>query len=121
MLAKRAANLYVEGELTRYLPTGNCGIVTNIRGANVQLYSAGARMTHYHTIGILTPGCGLCHAAFSMNNEMSLAFLADRDAMPDPEFYRECLQRSFDALYVAVTGELASGAAPRRKTRRTRA
>jgi len=102
LFAKPAANLYVEGELTRFLPTGNCGIVTNMRGAPIQLYSAGARMTHYHCIGVLTPGCGLCHAAFSMNNQMSLAFLADRDTMPDPDFYRQCLENSFEALKKAV-------------------
>ncbi len=115
IIAKRAASLYIDYGLTRYLPAGNCGIVTNMRGAPVQLYCAGARLDQYHCIGLLTPGCGICHAAFSMNDLLSLAFLADRDAMPDPEFYRECLEDSFVALKSAVNAQT------RRKPRRKRA
>lgn len=43
-------------------------------------------------IGLLTPGCGLCHAVFSMNNKMSISFLADCEAMPDPDVYLDCAE-----------------------------
>ena len=104
IVSKTIANLYVDRELTRFLPTGNCGIVTNIPGPPVQLYCAGAKLTQYHCLGLLTPGCGLMHAAFSMNDEMSLSFLADRDAIPDPALYRQCMQNSYAALKRSVMG-----------------
>ena len=118
MISKRAAKLYADSELTRFLPIGNCGIVTNIVGAPIQLYCAGAKLTNYHVVGLLTAGCGLCHAAFTMNNEMSLSFLADRDAMPDPEFYRQCVENSYAALkdaVLAVPQEAATKSAPSAK------
>ena len=118
MISKRAARLYADNELTRFLPIGNCGIVTNIVGAPIQLYCAGAKLTNYHCFGLLTPGCGLCHAAFSMNNEMSLSFLADRDAMPDPEFYRECVENSYAALKDAALAAPQVSAAKTKSTKR---
>jgi WS/DGAT/MGAT family acyltransferase len=118
LIAKPAAGVYVGQGLTRLLPTGNCGIVTNIVGAPVQLYCAGARLTHYHCLGLLTPGCGLCHAAFSMNEELSLSFLANRDVMPDPDFYRDCLERSFLALRKA---SMDTGGRKKRSSKRAAA
>jgi len=108
IIAKTAANLYVDRELTRYLPTGNCGIITNIVGAPLQLYCAGAKLSHYHCVGLLTPGCGLCHAVFSMNNEMSISFLADRKAIPDPELYVKCIEDSWVELRDAVKSAVAT-------------
>jgi len=37
-----------------------------------------------------------------MNDEMSLAFVADREAIPDPEFYRACPENSFSTLQAAL-------------------
>jgi WS/DGAT/MGAT family acyltransferase len=118
IIAKTAANLYVDRELTRYLPIGNCGIVTNIVGAPVQLYCAGAKLSHYHCLGLLTPGVGLCHAVFSMNNEMSISFLADRKAIPDPEVYLKCIEDSWAELKEAV---LSAAMPHRTSTNRSKA
>ena len=104
VIGKRLANIYVDNALTRRLPMGVCGIITNIPGAPVQLYCAGARLTDYHCLGVLTPGCGICNAVFSMNENVSMAFLADRDCIPDPDLYRQSLEESYAELKHAVLG-----------------
>jgi hypothetical protein len=35
---------------------------------------------------------------------VTLSFTACRDMMPDPGFYAECVQKSFDELYAATVG-----------------
>jgi hypothetical protein len=40
----------------------------------------------------------------SYNNTITICAIADRDMMPDPAFYSECLQASFDELRVRTIG-----------------
>ena len=35
---------------------------------------------------------------------MNLSVLGDRDIMPDPDFYMECLRASYEELYEAAEG-----------------
>jgi WS/DGAT/MGAT family acyltransferase len=84
-------------------------IVTNVPGSPFQLYLCGAALVDSFGIGVLAPGMGLFHTVTSavMNKKGSIiiAVLSCRKAMPDPEFYAECLQSSFDAHLQAVRGE----------------
>jgi hypothetical protein len=57
---------------------------------------------------------GLGHVVQSYVDEATIAFTADRDVMPDPEFYAQCIQDSFDELLAAA--QKISGAAEARKT-----
>ena len=86
-------------------------MVTNVAGPNFDLYCAGARLVRYYGLGVLTPGVGLFHALFSSSGVITLSVLADRDHLPDPDFYRQCLEASFEELKRGVLG----------KTRRPRA
>ena len=67
-------------------------------------------------MGPLTPGMGLFHTVNSMvmrdKGTLTLAFICCRDLMPDPEFYRECINASFE--------ELKAAAKPTKKTRARR-
>ncbi len=82
-------------------------IVTNVPGSPFQLYLCGAELIDSFGIGVLAPGMGLFHTVTSavMNKQgtIIIAALACRDLMPDPEFYSQCLQDSFDELYAAAT------------------
>ena len=49
----------------------------------------------------LTDGMGLGHVVQSYVDEATISFTACREIMPDPEFYTECLQDSFDELLAA--------------------
>ena len=98
-LAKRVARWYVDRHMTEKLPMGNCcGVITNVVGPSEPLYSAGARLVQYYPMGVLTAGGGLFHSVFSMAGTLSITATADRGAMPDPEFYRQCLDDSFKEL-----------------------
>ena len=97
-ISKIATRLYAEKKLTQRMPMGSCGAITNVVGPRIVLYSAGAKLVNYYCTGLLTPGVGMFQAIFSMNENISFSVLADRDIMPDPEFYKQCLQDELQEL-----------------------
>jgi hypothetical protein len=76
--------------------------ITNVPGPPVQLYMCGAQIIDSFGIGPITPGMGLFHTVNSMvmkgKGTITLAFLCCRDVMPDPEFYTECIEASYEEL-----------------------
>ncbi|MCK0128867.1 wax ester/triacylglycerol synthase family O-acyltransferase [Erythrobacter sp. F6033] len=78
-------------------------VVTNVPGPPVHIYSSGARMESMAlSLICLTDGLGLAHVVQSYVDEAYISFTACRDIMPDPEFYAECLQESFEDLLAAA-------------------
>lgn len=73
-------------------------VVTNVPGPPVPIYSAGARLESMMGLICLTDGMGLAHVVQSYTDEATIAFTADRDMMPDPEFYAQCIRESFEEL-----------------------
>lgn len=77
-------------------------IVTNVPGAPVQLYLCGAELVNSFSLGPLLPNMGLFHIVYSAvqnkKGTVTLSFTACRDMLPDPAFYADCLQESFDEL-----------------------
>ena len=76
-------------------------VVTNVPGPMEPMYFTGAKLVKSFGMGILAEGQGLFHIVSSYNGNVILSFLADRDIMPDPEFYRECIEKSFADLMTA--------------------
>ncbi|MDX1504358.1 MAG: wax ester/triacylglycerol synthase family O-acyltransferase [Spongiibacter sp.] len=109
VFTKSVVQTYVNNELTQHLPLGISSVVSNVAGAPFPLYSAGAEMVRYYGLGLLTPGVGLFHLAFSSAGIVTLSVLGDRESMPDPAFYRECIEKSFKELHEASL-KLASNA-----------
>ena len=108
MLAELAARAYTRlGLANRVNPFFNC-VVTNVPGPQVPLYLAGARLLASYGMGPVLDGMGLIHPVFSYCGEISLSFTSCREMLPDPEFYEDCLQASFEALRAATLGEAAS-------------
>jgi hypothetical protein len=99
---KRLVNMYVDNKLTTLLPLKVNTVVSNVPGPPIDLYASGAKLVQYHGLGVLTPGVGLFHLVFSYMGDISFTVLADREMMPDPDFYRQCLQAAMDELKSAV-------------------
>ena len=86
-------------------------MLTNVPGPPNQLYFAGAQIVEGFGIGPLVPRIGLFHTASSavMNKQgkINLSFWACRDMLPDPEFYRQCIETSYSELRdAALAGKL---------------
>jgi WS/DGAT/MGAT family acyltransferase len=84
-------------------------IVTNVPGPPVQLYMCGAALIDAISLGPLLPNVGLFHIVYSAvqnkQGTINLSFTADRDMLPDPDFYAQCLQESFEELKAAALDE----------------
>lgn len=107
-LSKSLARLYSENQLSERMPMNTSTVITNVAGPNFDMYCAGARLVRYYGMGVLTPGCGMFHTVFSSSGVVTLSILADREALPDPAFYKECLDASFKELKEAALGSSAA-------------
>lgn len=96
------ARLYSQlGLANRIKPVFNT-IVTNVPGPPVPIYSSGARMENLFGMLCLMDGLGLGHVVQSYVDKSTIMITACREMMPDPEFYAECLQASYDELAKAA-------------------
>ena len=116
-LAGLGARLYTGlGLANRINPVFNC-VVTNVPGPRQPIYMAGAKMVSQIGTGPILDGMGLIHPVYSYGDNIAISFTSDRAMIPDPSFYAECLQSSFDALLAAAkAGPVATpAAAPTKK------
>jgi WS/DGAT/MGAT family acyltransferase len=75
---------------------------SNVRGPEVPLYVAGARLMHFYPVGIATDFVGLNLSGFSYNGVLWISAVACRNMMPDPGFFADCLNQSFNDLLEAA-------------------
>jgi len=78
-------------------------VVTNVPGPPIPIYSAGAKLIGLHGMLCLVDGVKLGHVVHSYVDDVTVAFTACRSAIPDPDFYSQCLQKSFDEHMEIVT------------------
>ncbi len=84
-------------------------VVTNVPGPPIHIYSSGARMESMAlSLICLTDGLGLAHVVQSYVDEAYISFTACRDILPDPEFYAQCIQDSFDEMLLAAKDNSAT-------------
>lgn len=111
------------GLMSRMKPTYNC-VVTNVPGPPTPLYNTGAKMLANFGTGPVLDGCGLFHVIGSYCGQFFISATSCRDMMPDPEFYRLCLERSFhemrDAARAASVRESANKSKTKTKTKQKR-
>lgn len=102
----------------------NHTMVTNVPGASYPLYFCGTEMVHSFGIGSLAPAMGLFHSVssgvFGGRKNLSIAYLACRELLPDPENYSRCLAETFTALLSAAEDAAEEKAEEQRKRRRKR-
>jgi diacylglycerol O-acyltransferase len=120
LLTRAVAGLWARNELSRFLPMEVSTCISNVQGPDFPLYCAGARMVDYYGLGVLTPRMGIFHLVFSYAGKVTLSVLADREIMPDPETYHDCLVASYREISDAVLGDdagsrpTAQGISPKR-------
>lgn len=93
-------------------------VITNVPGPQQPLYFAGARLVNSYGLGPIGHGMGLIHPITSYCGTMVIAVTADRAMLPDPAFYAQCIQDSFDEMKAAAGKPLA--VAKKRKARAPR-
>ncbi|HEY6964313.1 MAG TPA: WS/DGAT domain-containing protein, partial [Erythrobacter sp.] len=77
-------------------------VVTNVPGPPVPIHFTGARLESMMGLLCLTDGLGLGHVVQSYCDEATIAFTADRELLPDPDFYVKCIEDSFAELLAAT-------------------
>jgi len=82
--------------------TGAHVVVTNVPGPRVPMYFAGAKCAAYSGMAPIADGVGLIVAIGGYCDDFSITFTCDRDMMPDPEFFADCLRAEYDALRAAA-------------------
>jgi diacylglycerol O-acyltransferase len=87
-------------------------VVSNVRGPDVPLYMAGARMQMFMPINIPTDKVTLSVTGFSYAGTLWVCAVACRNVMPDPAFFTQCIRESFDELRDAAEKSLAKPAKP---------
>ena len=94
-------------------------VVTNVPGSQVPLYFLGCELVRSTGCLPLVDGIGLFHCVSSFCGSFMFMFTADRDLMPDPEPYKEHLERSI-AVHIAAAAraEKATASKPRRRSDR---
>jgi diacylglycerol O-acyltransferase / wax synthase len=84
------------------IPMPSHVVISNVPGPQQPLYLAGAKVHLMMGLGPLLHMMGLFHAVLSAAGRITINFVSCRSMLPDPEFYRECLQQSFDELMTAA-------------------
>ncbi len=113
-VAGLAARLYSNlGIANRIMPIFNT-VITNIPGPQVPLYMTGARLVTQFGLGPILDGMGIIHPIFSYCGEITISFTSCREMMPDPAFYAQCIEDSFEEMRAATRGkQVKTGAASR--------
>jgi diacylglycerol O-acyltransferase / wax synthase len=90
----------VRGGLLGNLPMSTA--VTGMPGPPGPHYLCGAKLVHLCGFGPVTDGMLLMNIIVGYQDELGLFFTADRDALPDPGHYEDCLRQAFEDLRKAA-------------------
>lgn len=93
-------------------------VVTNVPGTQAPLSMFGARFVAGFSSGPSQSGAGLFHGVTSMSGRLSISFNADREMMPDPEYYAQCIEDSFNELRSSLKLDSGKAARPARRPRK---
>ena len=85
-------------------------VVSNVRGPDVPLFMAGARLVSFAPVSIAFDGLGLNVTGFSYHGTLWICAVACRDMLPDPAFFAECMRESFADLERAAAAALTTPA-----------
>jgi WS/DGAT/MGAT family acyltransferase len=100
---------------------GNASVtISNVRGPEIPLYLAGARMQQFMPVSVPFDKMGLNVTGFSYAGTLWICLVSCREMVPDPDLLSQCLRDSFDELLEAATkagGKTTTGKKPTAKKR----
>jgi WS/DGAT/MGAT family acyltransferase len=76
--------------------------VSNVPGPTDPIFFAGARLLRVTGLGPLIGGMNLFHIIASYNGTVSIGVTADRNALPDPGHYADCMESAFQEMLGAA-------------------
>ena len=77
-------------------------VISNVPGPQFPMYLAGARVSLMMGLGPLLDLMGLFHAVLSGAGRITINCISCREMIPDPEFYKACLQEAYEELQTAA-------------------
>ena len=83
-------------------------IVTNVPGPQEPIYFMGRRMRMNLPVVALLDGMGMIHIVTSYAGKLSIAFVVDATAMPDPQQYEKLLRASLEELELGAANASAT-------------
>lgn len=83
---------------TALMPLPYHTIVSNVPGPRDQLWLGKCKLMVPLGLGPVRDNMGVFHAVSNSGKWLSISFSACATLLPDPEFYRQCLQFAFDEL-----------------------
>ncbi len=87
--------------ISRIKPVCNT-FVSNVPGIPYDMYFSGAKLVRSYGLAPLADGMGIFHAITGYQDQLSVCVTADREMLPDPDFYARCVQASFDEYKALV-------------------
>ncbi|WP_428481200.1 wax ester/triacylglycerol synthase family O-acyltransferase [Pyruvatibacter mobilis] len=108
MTAGLAARLYSGLSLANRMKLPMNCVITNVPGPNVPLYMTGARLVTQFGLGPILDGMGLIMPVFSYGGQITISISSCREMVPDPAYFAQCIQESFDELLAAAQTRAAS-------------
>lgn len=84
-------------------------LISNVAIDGGPLYFAGAKLVKVLATAPPFDQWAVFHTVVSFGGEMSIAFTACRETVPDAAFYAECIEASFHELKAAALGETTAG------------
>jgi diacylglycerol O-acyltransferase / wax synthase len=100
-LLARASRLTAQvGAIARLRPLNL--VISNVPGARMPLFLAGARMEAHYPVSVITDGVGLNITCMSYLDRIDVGIVADADQLDDAWPLMDGMQRALDELHEAV-------------------
>ena len=97
-LLSLAARAFSNLRLADLTPPVHNGVVSNVRGPDFELYSAGARVEAVYPLGPVMDGAALNITVFSYAGRLHIGVVGCRRALPDPERIADGIVAEIEAL-----------------------
>ena len=110
--AKMALNAYGKSGIASRLPMVANLVISNVPGAPVPLYLAGAKFLSFHPTSILTHGLGLNITVQTYAGRVDFGIIADKKALPHAGDLAKAIEAAFAEAQGMMGGQQPTATAP---------